>query len=159
MSSGPVSALPEQYERAAGPGLFAVSGEPELSVPLDAPPGGRAQHLALLMARALRGRRMAFLAAGTDGRDGPTSAAGAAVDGSTWDEAERLGLEPANALARFDAASCLQAVGATIPAFPFGPIQRIPLPPARAASQASATSSPQEGAPRFTPVLRLGGAP
>src|SRR5437870_2614411 len=34
---GPVSALPEQYERAAGPGLFAVSGEPELSVPSEAP--------------------------------------------------------------------------------------------------------------------------
>src|SRR5207302_4637526 len=83
---GPVSALPQRYERESGPGLFAASGEPELSVPSDAPPGGRAQHLALLMARALRGRRMGFLAAGTDGRDGPTSAAGAAVDGSTWDE-------------------------------------------------------------------------
>jgi glycerate 2-kinase len=117
---GPVSTLPEQYLCAAGPGLFAVSGEPELAVPEDAPPGGRAQHLALLMARALRGRRAAFLAAGTDGRDGPTSAAGAAVDGSTWDDAERRGLDPANALARFDAASCLQAAGAAIPSFPSG---------------------------------------
>jgi len=117
---GPVAALPQQYERAAGPGLFAASGEPELNVPSDAPPGGRAQHLALLMARALRGRRVGFLAAGTDGRDGPTSAAGAAVDGSTWDEAERRGLNPADALARFDASSCLQAVGATIPSFRSG---------------------------------------
>ena len=117
---GPVSALPEQYVRAASPGLFATSGEPELSVPSGAPPGGRAQHLALLMARALRGRRAGFLAAGTDGRDGPTSAAGAAVDGSTWDEAERQGLKPEDALARFDAASCLQALGVTIPSFRSG---------------------------------------
>jgi glycerate 2-kinase len=117
---GPVSALPEQYELARGPGLFAASGEPELAVPQGAPPGGRAQHLALLMARALRGRSAAFLAAGTDGRDGPTSAAGAAVDGASWDEAERRGLHPAEALARFDAASCLQGIGASIPAFQSG---------------------------------------
>jgi glycerate 2-kinase len=117
---GPVTELVEPYLRALAPGLFAASGEPELRVPASAPPGGRAQHLALLMARALRGRQAAFLAAGTDGRDGPTAAAGAAVDGATWDEAERRGLRPAAALERFDAASCLGALGATIPAFRSG---------------------------------------
>jgi hydroxypyruvate reductase len=119
--TGPVVELARQYAREiAQPGLFAASGEPELSVPATAPPGGRAQHLALLMARELRGKPVAFLAAGTDGRDGPTSAAGAAVDGSTWDDAERRGLHPAEAISRFDAAACLGGVGATIPAFHSG---------------------------------------
>jgi hydroxypyruvate reductase len=118
---GPVEEVAREYARAADrPGLFAASGEPELSVPANAPPGGRAQHLALLMARALRGKSAAFLAAGTDGRDGPTAAAGAAIDGSTWDEAERRGLRPAEALARFDAAACLSTLGTTIAAFRSG---------------------------------------
>jgi hydroxypyruvate reductase len=118
---GPVAELAFVYAReVAQPGLFAASGEPELTVPAEAPPGGRAQHLALLMARALRGKPAAFLAAGTDGRDGPTSAAGAVVDGSTWEDAERRGLRPDDAISRFGAAACLDAVGATIPAFHSG---------------------------------------
>jgi hydroxypyruvate reductase len=97
------------------PRLICASGEPELRVPAGAPPGGRAQHVALLVARSLRGRDAAFLAAGTDGRDGNTDAAGAAVDGTTWDEAIRRGLDPEGALERFDSASLLAALGATIP--------------------------------------------
>jgi hydroxypyruvate reductase len=97
-------------------GFFAASGELEVQVPAGAPPGGRDQHLALLLARALRGQAdAAFLAAGTDGRDGPTPSAGAAVDGATWDEAERRGLQPGKALAEFDAARVLGALGLLLP--------------------------------------------
>jgi hydroxypyruvate reductase len=67
------------------------------------------------MAQALRGKRGSFLAAGTDGRDGPTEFAGAAVDGTTWDEALGLGLDPAGAIASFDATRVLSRLGVTIP--------------------------------------------
>lgn len=97
-------------------GDIAASGELEVRVPTGAPPGGRDQHLALLMARALRGEPGAsFLAAGTDGRDGPTDSAGALVTGTTWDEAERRGLNPSRALAEFDAGRVLRALGLLLP--------------------------------------------
>ena len=112
---GTVEAFAEALARERG--FVCASGELEVRVPPGAPAGGRDQHLALLMARALRGERdVAFLAAGTDGRDGPTANAGARVDGATWEEAERRGLQPAKALADFDAARVLSALDLLIPA-------------------------------------------
>ncbi|TMB31159.1 MAG: DUF4147 domain-containing protein [Deltaproteobacteria bacterium] len=113
--TGPVEEVARGYAERAGPGFFCASGEPEARIPASAPPGGRAQHIALLMAHALRGTRASFLAAGTDGRDGPTEFAGAAVDGTTWDEAIGRGLDPAGAIASFDATRVLSRLHATIP--------------------------------------------
>ena len=97
-------------------GFVVASGEPEVRIPRGAPAGGRAQHLALLVAKGLRGRSASFLAAGTDGRDGATEAAGALVDGTTWDAAVARGLDPDSALAGFSATRVLEALGALIPA-------------------------------------------
>jgi hydroxypyruvate reductase len=92
-----LTALPEPRAGC----VYVGGGEP--TVRLHSPGrGGRCQQLALWMARALRGSERVFLAAGTDGSDGPTDAAGAAVDGRTWDEAVRRGLDPERALAEFD---------------------------------------------------------
>jgi glycerate 2-kinase len=57
--------------------------------------GGRNQELALAFALEAEGLDgISLLSAGTDGSDGPTDAAGAAVDGHTASLARRLGIEP-----------------------------------------------------------------
>ena len=75
--------------------------------------GGRCQELALSAARALAGAPpgVALLAAGTDGRDGPTDAAGAIVDGRTWAAVKAAGRDPARDLAAHDAYRALDAAG------------------------------------------------
>ena len=57
--------------------------------------GGRCQELALSFAIEIGGHEnICLLAAGTDGRDGPTDAAGAIVDGKTAKTAQNQGLDP-----------------------------------------------------------------
>jgi glycerate 2-kinase len=78
--------------------------------------GGRCQELALAAARVLDGapQGTALLVAGTDGRDGPTDAAGAIVDGSTWSAIAARGRNPARDLAAHDAYHALDAAGALL---------------------------------------------
>jgi glycerate-2-kinase len=77
--------------------------------------GGRSQELALAAARTLAGQAdVTLLAAGTDGRDGPTDAAGAIVDGTTWNGISAAGRNPEHDLARHDAYPALAAVGALV---------------------------------------------
>jgi hydroxypyruvate reductase len=85
-------------------------------------PGGRSQELALAAARVLRGHPppVALLAAGTDGRDGPTDAAGAIVDGATWDRMAAAGRDPQRDLQRHDSYAALAAADALIKTGPTG---------------------------------------
>ena len=75
--------------------------------------GGRNQEMALLVAQHLNARNPSptvhFLSGGTDGRDGPTDAAGAIVDAGTWARITDAGLDPAALLANNDSYAALQA--------------------------------------------------
>ncbi|MGZ3439856.1 MAG: glycerate kinase type-2 family protein [Polyangia bacterium] len=102
----------------AGEAIVAV-GEPTVRV-RGRGTGGRAQHLALSMAAALSGTTRSFVAVGSDGRDGPTDAAGAFVDGRTLQRMAARGVDAAGALERCDSHHALAAVGALVPCFDSG---------------------------------------
>jgi hydroxypyruvate reductase len=90
-----------------------------LAPPGTPPSGGRCQELALAASRLLaeageNGQRVTILAAGTDGRDGPTDAAGAFADGSLWERIRAAGRDPALALARHESYTVLDGAGALL---------------------------------------------
>ncbi len=102
------------------PAVVIAGGEPTVVLPDRAGLGGRAHQLALLLAREVRGSDTVVLVAGSDGMDGNTGAAGAVVDGGTWDAISARGLDPDAHLAACDAGTALAAVGAQIQTGPTG---------------------------------------
>lgn len=88
--------------RAAAPTCLIAGGETTVTLRGDGQ-GGRNQELALAAAIAWQGvPGVALLAAGTDGSDGPTDAAGAFADGGTVARGMARGLDAAAALGRND---------------------------------------------------------
>jgi glycerate-2-kinase len=102
---------------AGGEPVVTITGEPNGV-------GGRAQELALAAARRLAdapdSAAFALLAAGTDGRDGPTDAAGAIVTPRVWRGISSAGRDPERDLAGHDAYRALDAVGALLRTGPTG---------------------------------------
>ncbi len=94
---------------------IVAGGEPVVTVTGEGQ-GGRAQELALSLSLELHriapGRRIAALAAGTDGRDGPTDAAGAFADPALVKRAKKIGLDAAQALQQNDSYPLLDKTGA-----------------------------------------------
>ncbi|WP_339772194.1 DUF4147 domain-containing protein [uncultured Pseudosulfitobacter sp.] len=82
--------------KTAASGLHILGGEPTVILPENPGRGGRNMMLALRLAREIAGRDdLRILVAGTDGSDGPTDAAGAVVDGKTWDASGQDAIEAA----------------------------------------------------------------
>ncbi|WP_417247819.1 glycerate kinase type-2 family protein [Celeribacter sp.] len=96
-----------------GKGLFLFGGETTVKIKGDGL-GGRNQELALRVAMLAQVRgieEFAFLSGGTDGRDGPTDAAGGLVDHSTLARMREMGVEPEESLSRNDSHHALDAAG------------------------------------------------
>ncbi len=104
------------------PGTIHVwGGETTVTLPELPGRGGRNQSLALAAAMMLQGHDDTwFLAAGTDGTDGPTDDAGALVDGGTITRGEQAGQNAKQALAQADAGTFLEASGDLIQTGPTG---------------------------------------
>jgi len=93
------------------PRCFLAGGETTVRV-VGQGRGGRNQELALAASIVLAGQSGITVAAvGTDGRDGPTSAAGAIADGYSVERGRRLGHEAAGFLADNDSYTFFEELG------------------------------------------------
>lgn len=111
--------------RPTVPTLHLWAGETAVTLPAHPGQGGRSQQFALAAAEALARHRavgptLTLLAAGTDGRDGNTPAAGAIVDRATWETIASRGGDPAGALRRCDAFPALLRADALVVTGPTG---------------------------------------
>lgn len=111
-----VGAALAQHIRALPPAVhprcLLWGGETTVTLPADHGHGGRNQSLALAIAQGIAGAPACLVACyATDGGDGPTDAAGAVVDPTTWERANRMGLDPATHLSHHNAYPLFAALG------------------------------------------------
>ena len=101
--------------------VLLAGGETTVSLPGSRGKGGRNLEFALGAAIVLDGEPgVALLAAGSDGKDGTSSATGAFVDGRTLRRGEWRGADPARALARHDTDSFFGRAGGLFRTGPTG---------------------------------------
>jgi len=118
--TGDAGAVAGEVLRRSGRGLSVFAGETTVDV-TGCGRGGRNQEAALVVATLLEGTSGTwFLAAGTDGIDGSTQAAGAIVDGGTIERGRRAGLDAVAALDANDSGSFFAELGEQIVTGPTG---------------------------------------
>ncbi len=102
------------------PMCLIAGGETTVTVK-GAGKGGRNTELALAFSIEIEGREgITLLAAGTDGTDGPTDAAGAIVDGKTAKKARKAGVEPVHYLDNNDSYTFFELAGGLLKTGPTG---------------------------------------
>ncbi|MDY6992429.1 MAG: DUF4147 domain-containing protein [Pseudomonadota bacterium] len=108
-----------EYLKTAPAGIHIWSSETTVQLPEQPGQGGRCQSLALAAAEVLAGHpNIYFLAAGSDGNDGPGDTAGALVDGKTLERAGGFNVQPY--LAAAAAGAFLAASGDLVSTGPTG---------------------------------------
>jgi len=98
---------------ADGPGTWLMGGETTVQIK-GTGRGGRNQELAVLLAHEAQARGWGpwvYLQGGTDGRDGPTDAAGGIVDAGSLDRMVKAGCDVDAMLANNDSYALLKASG------------------------------------------------
>ncbi len=105
----------------ASSGIHIWGGETTLILPPNPGRGGRNQQIAVVAARELQGTNdTVFLAAGTDGTDGPTPDAGGMVDGSSFSRGEALGLDIHHYISTADVGNYLEKTNDLVTTGPTG---------------------------------------
>ena len=102
--------------KSSSKGVWIFGGEPTISLPLQHGKGGRNQSLALAVAQEIAGfKNTCVLVGGSDGTDGPTNAAGAFVNGKTWNAVPgaKKALQIADAWTWLNKQGCLFLTGPT----------------------------------------------
>lgn len=103
-----------QKIRQMKPGVMVFGGEPTVVLPAKPGRGGRNQALALALAQEISGHDdITVVVGGTDGTDGPTSAAGGIVSGATWAAGAKEALRDANSGQYLDDTNALLTTGPT----------------------------------------------
>ena len=125
--SGDAATAGRQYvttlDRREKPHCVIWSGETTVTLGGVSGHGGRCQEFALACAIELESAKAAgitILAAGTDGRDGPTDAAGAIVDSKTCEYIRARGVDPVESLRTHNSYDALNNVKAILKTGPTG---------------------------------------
>jgi glycerate-2-kinase len=112
--AGALEELRGKRKRGGPPLCVLAGGETTVTLRSDHGLGGRNQQLVLALLLAFKERglsRTVVLCGGTDGEDGPTNAAGAIGDDTTFTGAAHLGIDPNDYLNRQDAYHFFEPLG------------------------------------------------